>query len=76
MEPHKRVALDEIGEACVSTVFLGDSVTDDDEPEFFETMVFGGPLDQEQWRYVTYAEAVAGHRLVVKDVLRINGGKI
>jgi hypothetical protein len=24
-------------------------------------MVFGGPLDGEQWRYCTYAEAERGH---------------
>lgn len=34
----------------------------------FETMVFGGPLDQRQWRYHTQLEAVRGHEDVVKQV--------
>jgi hypothetical protein len=31
----------------------------------FETMIFGGPFDQYQDRYCTWAEAVAGHKRAV-----------
>ena len=34
-------------------------------PLIFETMIFGGPHDQDQWRYATEAEAVTGHEHVV-----------
>jgi len=36
----------------------------------FETMVFGGKLDQEQERYCTYDEAEAGHKTMVERVRR------
>lgn len=46
----------------VSTVFLGlDHQFGDGPPLVFETMIFGGPLDQYQERYCTWAEAEAGH---------------
>lgn len=47
----------------VSTVWLGlnHSWEDNGPPLTFETLVFGGPLDQQQERYSTEAEAVAGH---------------
>ena len=50
----------------VSTVFLGCP------PVFFETMVFGGRLNEWQWRYSTYEEAKAGHCRIVKQVHFIN----
>jgi len=52
-----------IGDIKVSTVFLGldHSFGDGQTPILFETMVFGGPLDQQQDRYSTYDEAEAGH---------------
>lgn len=34
----------------------------------FETMVFGGPLDHEQWRYATEAQAWEGHAVMVGRV--------
>lgn len=47
----------------VSTVFLGHNYAyGDGPPILFETMVFGGEMDQEQERYSTWAEAEAGHR--------------
>lgn len=54
----------------VSTVFLG---LDHDwgnkgPPILFETMVFGGPLDQEIERYATLEEAKAGHAKMVARV--------
>ena len=60
-----------IGETRISTVFLGiDHGLDASRPLFFETMVFGGPLDQAQWRCSTWEEAEAQHREVVKQVTR------
>lgn len=54
----------------VSTVFLGIDHNFGGEglPILFETMVFGGPLDQEQVRYSTWNEAEAGHKAIVKRV--------
>ena len=48
----------------VSTVFLGldhNFLCEDGKPLLFETMIFGGKLDQELWRYSTWEEAEAGH---------------
>ena len=65
----RRVAHDEIGEAHVSTVFLGlDHNFFGGPPLIFETMVFGGPLDQEQDRYSTWDQAEAGHAAMVERV--------
>lgn len=41
----------------------------------FETMVLGGPLDMDQWRYSTYAEAERGHAEAVAQA-RIAVAKI
>ncbi len=62
----RRVAQTEVGEqAKVSTVFLGldhrFNESEGDAPVLWETMVFGGPMDQEQERYATRDEALAGH---------------
>lgn len=52
----------EVGKVVVSTVWLGlNHQFGDGPPLIFETMVFGGAFDQEQERYSTMAEAVAGH---------------
>jgi hypothetical protein len=53
----------------VSTVFLGlDHAFGGIGPILFETMVFGGPLDQEQERYSTWEEAEAGHAAILERV--------
>lgn len=54
----------------VSTVWLGlDHNWWPDRPiKIFETMIFGGDLDLEQWRYSTEDEALAGHAETVKLV--------
>jgi hypothetical protein len=59
----RRIARDEFDDVAVSTVFLGldHSWIDDKDPVLFETLIFGGPLDGEMWRYCTYAEAERGH---------------
>jgi len=50
-DAERHVAKETIGEAEVSTVFLGvDHNWGDGPPILWETMVFGGPLDQEQDR--------------------------
>ena len=53
----------------VSTIFLGlnHNWGEDREtnPILFETMVFGGHLDGDQYRWYTYNEAMAGHKEVV-----------
>jgi len=54
-----------IGGVRISTVFLGIDHGFDSPPQLFETMVFGGPLDQEQVRYATFDEAREGHTKMV-----------
>lgn len=51
----------------VSTVFLGlDHSFGEGPPLLFETLVLGGPFDQEMERYSTWAEAEAGHARMVE----------
>jgi len=58
----------------VSTVFLGvDYQFGNGPPLLFETMVFGGEHNEDQWRYSTWDEAVAGHDAVVAMIGK--GGK-
>jgi hypothetical protein len=54
----------------VSTVWLGlDHNWWPDGPiKIFETMIFGGDLDLEQWRYSTEEEALVGHAETCKLV--------
>lgn len=64
----RKIAVDTLDNARVSTVFLGidHQYIDGLPPILFETMVFGGILDNWQWRYMTYREAEIGHSRVVK----------
>ena len=65
----RRVAGTDVGTARVSTVFLGiDHAFGDGPPILYETMVFGGPMDQTQDRYHTKEEALAGHEAMVERV--------
>jgi len=60
----------------VSTIFLGLDHRPwgaHGPPILFETMVFGGPLDQEQERYGTWEEAAAGHTAMVARVRWLSG---
>lgn len=53
---------EEKGGVQVSTIFLGmDHSFGFGLPLYFETMVFGGPCDQEMERYATMEEARVGH---------------
>lgn len=65
----RRVALTGIKSVRVSTVFLGiNHAFDDGPPLLFETMVFGGPLSDEQDRCSTYDEAEAMHERMCERV--------
>lgn len=53
----------------ISTVFLGlNHNCGTGPPLIFETMVFGGPLDEDMDRYATYGEAEKGHIKWVRKV--------
>lgn len=58
----------ELGDVRVSTVFLGVDHRwfGGGPPLLFETMIFGGPLDQWQWRYASWDDAETGHRVAVR----------
>jgi len=62
-----------IGDIAVSTVFLGidHSSGYSNTPQLFETMIFGGELDQEMWRYPTWEEAEKGHAKTVEMVKQL-----
>jgi hypothetical protein len=60
---YSHVAMDVIDGAEVSTVWLGMSF--EDPPLIFETMVFGGSLDSQCWRWPTRGAAVSGHDQIV-----------
>lgn len=64
---YQRVALDEVGEVEVSTVWLGlnHRWADDGPPLIFETMIFGGSQDGAQWRHTSEVEALAAHWLIL-----------
>lgn len=67
----RRVAETEIGQARVSTVFLGiNHAWDGGPPMLFETMVFGGELDGEQERCSTWEQAEAQHAAMVARVTK------
>jgi hypothetical protein len=65
----RTVAKTKVSESEVSTVFLSlDHSHGEGPPLIYETMVFGGPLDQEQDRYPTRDAALAGHDQMVARV--------
>jgi len=71
-ESEKRViAQDQVRDARISTVFLGldHNFMNEGPPILFETMIFGGRLDGEQYRYSTYDEAINGHKTAIGMVL-------
>ena len=68
---NRRIAEEMVGNSYISTVFLGiDHQFGNGPPLLFETMVFGGLLDQEQDRCSTLKEAVAMHAAMVLRVRR------
>jgi hypothetical protein len=66
----RRVASTAINDKCsVSTVFLGldHNFSGKGDPLLFETMIFGGPLDEHQRRYATWDQAERGHAEAVAE---------
>lgn len=60
-----------VGDIEISTVFMPlNHAFDDGPPLVFETMIFGGDLDGEMWRYSTWDEAAAGHAKAVNAAKR------
>lgn len=65
----RAVGKDNVGDVFISTVFIGmDMGYGEGPPILFETMVFRGEFDSDQWRYATWDEAEAGHARVVEMV--------
>ena len=65
----RHIGNDMIGKVQVSTVFLGlDHNLGTGKPLLFETMIFGGKRDEEQYRYSTYAQAERGHKKIVAEL--------
>jgi len=66
-DDYRQVALTTVHDVRVSTVWLsgGQSFGDSEQGLVFETMVFGGLLDQAQRRYATEREARRGHNRMV-----------
>lgn len=59
-----------IGDVRVSTVFLStDHQFGNGPPLLFETMIFGGKHNDEEWRYSTLGEAKLSHFRIV-DALK------
>lgn len=68
-EDKRRLASTYIDDVWISTVFLGiDHGWASNVPILFETMAFGGPIDQYQDRYATWDEAIAGHERMCEAV--------
>lgn len=67
----RQVAVEEIGEYVISTVFLGvDLSFGGDLPILFETMIFDPDLeDQGQWRCGTWEEAIDQHEAAVAHAI-------
>lgn len=61
----------------VSTVWLGlnHNWSPIGPPRIFETMIFGGPRDLEQWRYATVEAAQEGHIDTIHS-LRLQGYEV
>lgn len=66
----RKVARTNIGKVLISTVFLGldHRFFGKGKPILYETMVFGGKLDQMMERYCTKEQAIKGHNAIVKKV--------
>jgi hypothetical protein len=68
---NRAVGMDIIGDARVSTVFLGVDHSfggDGSPPVLWETMIFGGEHDGYQERYTSAADAINGHRRAMELV--------
>ncbi len=67
---HWEVAQDRVGDAKISTVFFGldHNMTGIGPLVLWETMIFGGIFDEEQERYTSHEDALAGHARWVKKI--------
>jgi len=66
----RHVADTRFGDVRVSTVFLGlDHSFDGGPPVLWESFIFGGLLDGEMRRYMSRAEAEAGHTALCAEVI-------
>lgn len=75
---NRRLALDDLGaRGKVSTVFLGidHDFLGQGAPVLWESMIFGGPLDQTQRRYTSRARALRGHAGLVEACRGLSGLK-
>lgn len=69
----RRVARDEVEGCVVSTVFLGLDHSfgpPGTTPILWETMIFGGPMDSQMWRYTSVDDARAGHAAALEELKR------
>jgi hypothetical protein len=75
---NRHVAVEERDGVRVSTVFLGHDhrFGGDGPPILFETMIFGGPNDQDQDWYSTWEEAEAGHAAMCAKAFQPNAGAV
>ena len=64
-DKNRQLFSDNVGDSYISTVFLVIDHSFRGPPLHFETMAFGGPLDDEVRRYETFEEAERGHKSVV-----------
>lgn len=69
---YSRVGRDQVGDAEVSTVWLGldHAFPGMSAPLIFETLIFGGEHDGMQYRYRSEGEALRGHRRAVNNLRR------
>jgi hypothetical protein len=73
---HRTVLRSKIGEVIISTVFLGlDHSFSGGPPILFETLVFGGQLDQEMTRCSTWEDAEIMHKLMCERVINCEEDK-
>lgn len=77
-DPQNKIANDQVGDASVSTVFLGidHNFFGDGPPVLFETMVFVGKGDGQMKRYASYDDAERGHKETLAEVRRSQFGVI
>lgn len=74
----RHVADDIVNGARISTVFLGlnHNYVCDDYPILFETLIFGGTMDGEMFRYETWEQAERTHIVILNAMKKIRKKKI
>ena len=80
-DANRRIGYTQITSQCeVSTVFLGIDLRyfSEGPPILFETMIFGGPkeIDESQWRYSSFDDAMVGHLMAVDKARAAIGQKV